>query len=181
MGGELRFVLMRGEAGVGKSRLGRGLLARHRDATGIVAQAYPLASSAAFGLWIEALDQGLRDLCDDEAGAMCGDLLDVVLATSRPADLAAHDVAAQVLFELDQDALLSRLEVTVLALRRHRAGRGGDRASPAERAGGLARRALTGQSAVRHRPAAGPDGSATRSRHQRVTGRARAPATSVTP
>ena len=188
MGGEFRFVLMLGEAGVGKSRLGRELLARHRDATGIVAQAYPLASSAAFGLWIEALDQVLRDLPDDDVVAMCGGLLDdlaslfhrvalvrgsvperdpplprllqglagligavsrrrplvvllddvhfadasswqalryfarhlddarlLVLATSRPAELAAYDVAAQVLFELDQDALLSRLEVAALA------------------------------------------------------------------
>ena len=39
----------------------------------------------------------------------------LVLATSRPAELAGHDVAAQVLFELDQDALLSRLEVAPLA------------------------------------------------------------------
>src|SRR4029453_16750458 len=39
----------------------------------------------------------------------------LVLATSRPAELAGHDVAAQVLFDLDQDALLSRLEVAPLA------------------------------------------------------------------
>jgi hypothetical protein len=67
---------MLGEAGVGKSRLGRELLARHHDVTGIVAQAYPLASSAAFGLWIEALDRVLRDLPDDEVVEMCGGLLD---------------------------------------------------------------------------------------------------------
>jgi DNA-binding NarL/FixJ family response regulator len=185
--GEFRLVLMLGEAGVGKSRLGRELLARHHDVTGLVAQAYPLASSAAFGLWIEVLDQVLRGLTDDEVVEVCGGLLDdlaslfhrvalvrgsvperdpplprllqglagligsvsrrrplvvllddvhfadasswqalryfarhlddarlLVLATSRPADLAAHDVAAQVLFELDQDALLSRLEIGAL-------------------------------------------------------------------
>ena len=39
----------------------------------------------------------------------------LVLATSRPAELADHDVAAPVLFELDQDALLARLEVPALA------------------------------------------------------------------
>ena len=39
----------------------------------------------------------------------------LVIATSRPAELAGHEVAAQVLFDLDQDALLSRLEVTPLA------------------------------------------------------------------
>ena len=39
----------------------------------------------------------------------------LVLATSRPAELERHDVAAQVLFELDQDALLTRLHVAPLA------------------------------------------------------------------
>jgi DNA-binding CsgD family transcriptional regulator len=187
MGGEFRLVLLLGEAGVGKSRLGRELLARQREVTGLVAQAYPLASSAAFGLWIEAVDRFLRSLSDDEVVELCGGLLDdlaslfhrvalvrgsvperdpplprllqglaglirnvsqrrpivvllddvhfadasswqalryfarhlddarlLVLATSRPADLAAHDVAAQVLFELGQDALLTRLEVAPL-------------------------------------------------------------------
>jgi len=182
--GEFRLVLLLGEPGVGKSRLGRELLARHREGTGLVAQAYPLASSAAFGLWIEAVDRFLRPLPDEEVVELCGGLLDdlaslfhrvalvrgavperdpplprllqglaglignvarrrplvvllddvhfadasswqalryfarhlddarlLVVATSRPAELAGHDVAAQVLFELGQDALLSRLEV----------------------------------------------------------------------
>lgn len=38
----------------------------------------------------------------------------LVIATSRPAELAAHDVAAQVLFDLEQDELLSRVEVAPL-------------------------------------------------------------------
>jgi hypothetical protein len=186
--GEFRLVLLLGDAGVGKSRLGRGLLAAHREVTGLLAQAYPLASSAAFGLWIEAVDRFLRPLSDDEVVELCGGLLDdlaslfhrvalvrgsvperdpplprllqglarlignvsrrrplvvllddvhfadasswqalryfarhlddarlLVVVTSRPAELAAHDVAAQVLFELGQDALLSRLEVAALA------------------------------------------------------------------
>jgi ATP/maltotriose-dependent transcriptional regulator MalT len=185
--GEFRLVLLLGDAGVGKSRLGRELLRTHREVTGLVAQAYPLASSAAFGLWIEAVDRFLRPLSDDEVVELCGGLLDdlaslfhrvalvrgsvperdpplprllqglaglignvtrrrplavllddvhfadasswqalryfgrhlddarlLVVATSRPAELAAHDVAAQVLFELGQDALLSRLEVGAL-------------------------------------------------------------------
>ena len=186
--GNLRIVLMTGEAGVGKSRIGRELLARHREATGLVAQAYPLAASAAFGLWTEALDPFLQPLPDEEVIELCGGLLDdlailfhrvalvrgsvpdrdpplprllqglaglvgnvlrrtplvvllddvhwadasswealryfarhlddarlLVLATTRPAELAGHDVAAPVLFELDQDALLSRVEVGALA------------------------------------------------------------------
>ena len=186
--GEFRVVLLLGEAGVGKSRLAREVLSRHGEVTGLVAQAYPLAASAAFGLWTEAVDPFLRSLSDAEVVELCGGLLDdlaslfhrvalvrgsvperdpplprllqgvagllgalsqrrplvvllddvhfadasswqalryfarhlddarlLVLATSRPAELAGHDVAAQVLFELDQDALLSRLEVAPLA------------------------------------------------------------------
>ena len=186
--GEFRLVLLLGEAGVGKSRLARELLARHREVTGLVAQAYPLAASAAFGLWTEAVDPFLRTRSDGEVVELCGGLLDdlaslfhrvalvrgsvperdpplprllqglagllgnvarrtplvvllddvhfadasswealryfarhlddarlLVLATSRPAELAGHEVAAQVLFELGQDALLSRLEVAALA------------------------------------------------------------------
>jgi DNA-binding CsgD family transcriptional regulator len=186
--GEFRLVLLLGEAGVGKSRLGRELLSRHREVTGLVGQAYPLAASAAFGLWTEAVDPFLRSRSDGDVVELCGGLLDdlaslfhrvalvrgsvpgrdpplprllqglagllgnvsrgtplvvllddvhfadasswealryfarhlddarlLVIATSRPAELAGHEVAAQVLFDLDQDALLSRLEVTPLA------------------------------------------------------------------
>lgn len=188
--GNFRLVLLLGEAGVGKTRLGRELLARHPEATGLVAQAYPLAASAAFGLWTEALDPFLQPLSDDEVVDLCGGLLDdlaslfhrvalvrgsvpdrdpplprvlqglagllgkvlrrtplvvllddvhladassweavryfarhlddarlLVVATARPADLARHEVAAPVLFELEQDALLTRLEVGALARR----------------------------------------------------------------
>ena len=38
----------------------------------------------------------------------------LVVATSRPADLAGQEVAAQALFELDEDGFLQRLEVTPL-------------------------------------------------------------------
>ena len=74
--GDFRLVLLPGEAGVGKSRLGRELLARHPEATGLVAQAYPLAASAAFGLWTEALDPFLQSLPEDEVVELCGGLLD---------------------------------------------------------------------------------------------------------
>lgn len=187
--GDFRVVLLVGEAGVGKSRLGRELLARHPEVTGLVAQAYPLAASAAFALWTDALDPFLQPLSDRDVVELCGGLLDdlaslfhrvalvrgavpdrdpplprllagltqllgnvlrrtplvvllddvhsadpsswealryfarhlddarlLVIATSRPAELAHHDTAAPVLFELDQDALLSRIEVQALAL-----------------------------------------------------------------
>jgi len=186
--GNFRLVLLTGEAGVGKSRLGRELLRRRPEAAGLVAQAYPLATSAAFGLWTEALDPFLQPLGDDEVVELCGGLLDdlaslfhrvalvrgsvperdpplprllqglagllgnvlrrtplvvllddvhfadasswealryfarhlddarlLVLATTRPSELAGNDIAAPVLFGLDQDALLSRVEVGSLA------------------------------------------------------------------
>ena len=188
--GNFRLVLLLGEAGVGKSRLGRELLLRHPETTGLVARAYPLAASAAFGLWTEALGPFLQPLPDDEVVDLCGGLLDdlasvfhrvalvrgsvperdpplprvlqglagllgkvlrrtplvvllddvhladassweavryfarhlddarmLVIATARPAELARHEVAAPVLFELEQDSLLTRLEVGALPRR----------------------------------------------------------------
>ncbi len=182
--GELRVVLAVGEAGIGKSRLARELLARRGNATGLFGRAYPLGASAAFGLWIEALAPALDALSDDELVDACGGPLDdlsslflrvatvrgsvperdppaprllqglarlmanlsqraavvavlddvhfadasswealryfsrhlddarlLVIATSRPEELAAHEIAAQVLFELDEDGLMSRLQL----------------------------------------------------------------------
>jgi hypothetical protein len=186
-GGEFRVVLLSGEAGVGKSRLSRELLARHPEAAGMFARAHPLGVTAAFGVWAEAIDPLLRDRSDAQVTAACGGVLDdlaslfhrvavirgslpdrepplprllqglaallrnlatqaaviavlddvhfadasswealryfarhlddtrlLVVATSRPADLAGQEVAAQALFELDEDGFLQRLEVRAL-------------------------------------------------------------------
>ncbi len=55
--GEFRVVLLSGEAGVGKSRLSRELLARHPEAAGMFARAHPLGVTAAFGVWTAAIDR----------------------------------------------------------------------------------------------------------------------------
>jgi DNA-binding CsgD family transcriptional regulator len=185
--GEFRVVLLSGEAGVGKSRLGRELLDRHPEVAGMFARAHPLGVTAAFGVWTEAIDPLLLGRSDRQVVAACGGLLDdlaslfhrvavirgslpdrepplprllqglaallrnlasqapviavlddvhfadasswealryfarhlddtrlLVVATSRPADLAGQEVAAQALFELDEDGFLQRLEVVPL-------------------------------------------------------------------
>jgi hypothetical protein len=185
--GEFRVVLLSGEAGVGKSRLGRELLARHPEAVSMFARAHPLGVTAAFGVWADAIDPLLQNQSDRQVMALCGGLLDdlaslfqrvavirgslpdrepplprlrqglaallrnlagqapviavlddvhfadassweslryfarnlddirlLVVATSRPADLAGQEVAAQALFELDEDEFLQRLEVSPL-------------------------------------------------------------------
>jgi DNA-binding CsgD family transcriptional regulator/tetratricopeptide (TPR) repeat protein len=182
--GELRVALVLGDPGVGKSRLGRELLARHRELGGLFARGHELGSSAAFGLWIEAVAPALEALSDRELIDACGGWLDdlaslfvrvagvrgavpdrdppvprllqglalllgnlartapltvvlddvhfadasswealryfarhlddarlLVVATSRPAELSGHEIAPQVLFELDEDGLMSRLEL----------------------------------------------------------------------
>jgi hypothetical protein len=74
--GEFRVALLSGEAGVGKSRLGRELLARHPETAGMFARAHPLGVTAAFGVWAEAIDPLLQGRSDGQVMAACGGLLD---------------------------------------------------------------------------------------------------------
>jgi class 3 adenylate cyclase len=73
--GEFRCVLLVGEPGVGKTRLGAELLARHGEAiTGLAARAHPLGATSAFGVWAEALERHLRarDAPDTSKGSAPG-------------------------------------------------------------------------------------------------------------
>jgi class 3 adenylate cyclase/tetratricopeptide (TPR) repeat protein len=75
--GELRTVLILGEPGVGKTRLGRELLSRHGDRTlAMSARAYPFGETSAFGLWAEAFEGCLRRLSRDEVADLCRDSMD---------------------------------------------------------------------------------------------------------
>jgi len=76
-GGEFRCVLLVGEPGVGKTRLGAELLARHReDIIGLSARAHSLGTTSAFGVWAEALERHLRALDGGDIEWLCAGFLD---------------------------------------------------------------------------------------------------------
>lgn len=187
--GEFGVVLLAGEPGIGKTRLAAELLGRAAEnAITLSARAHTMASTDAFGLWVEALDPYLQELGDDQVADLCGGFLDdlaglfhrvaavrgarssadaprprllagltrligglaareplvvllddahwadasswevlrhlarqlddsalLILLTARRLELAEHEIASQVLFELDQDGLLTRLELGTLS------------------------------------------------------------------
>src|SRR5581483_5536697 len=59
--GEFRWLLVVGDAGVGKSRLAAATLAQP-GVLGLTARAYPLGATDSFGVWLEALEGHLRGL-----------------------------------------------------------------------------------------------------------------------
>jgi hypothetical protein len=70
-------VLVRGEPGVGKTRLADELVRRHpRGVISLSARAHPLAAAATFGLWADGLEPILRPLPADEVARLCGGFLD---------------------------------------------------------------------------------------------------------
>ena len=60
--GQLRFMLLLGDPGMGKTRLAAEVAARRHNVVKLSARAYPLGTTAALGLWIEALERQLRTL-----------------------------------------------------------------------------------------------------------------------
>ncbi len=77
--GQLRFVLLLGDPGMGKTRLAAEVAARRHDVVTLSARAYPLGTTAALGLWVEALERHLRTLD-------CADVIEL-------AGESAHDLA----------------------------------------------------------------------------------------
>src|SRR5438445_12814140 len=82
--GELRCVLLTGDAGVGKTSLANDVVVRHAPgATILSARARPPGGVAAFGLWAEALDTYLRELSPAEITELCGGPLDDLASLLR--------------------------------------------------------------------------------------------------
>jgi class 3 adenylate cyclase len=75
--GEFRCVLLSGDPGVGKTRLASEFLSRQdKAAPALLARAYPFSTTAAFGVWGDALDRHLRSLGPDDVSRLCGGFLD---------------------------------------------------------------------------------------------------------
>src|SRR5437867_7596001 len=75
--GEFRCVLLSGDPGVGKTRLTSEFLSRQDKSTpALLARAYPFSTTAAFGVWGDALDRHLRSLGPDDVSRLCGGFLD---------------------------------------------------------------------------------------------------------
>lgn len=113
--GEFRCVLMVADPGVGKTRLGAELLARHPEVLGLFARAYPLGGTASFGLWAEALDRHLRGLAPEEVRELCGGFLDDLAALVRAVAAVRGSVPER---QPARSGLLEALSITVANLAR---------------------------------------------------------------
>jgi predicted ATPase len=71
--GQLRVVLLLGDPGLGKTRLAAEVAARRHDIVTLSARAYPLGTTAALGLWVEALERHLRTLDGEDVIALAGE------------------------------------------------------------------------------------------------------------
>jgi ATP/maltotriose-dependent transcriptional regulator MalT len=88
--GQLRVVLLLGDPGMGKTRLAAEVAARRHDIVRLSARAYPLGTTAALGLWVEALERHLRTLDGADVIALAGesarDLAVVLPSVGRAVD-----------------------------------------------------------------------------------------------
>jgi class 3 adenylate cyclase len=114
--GEFSCVLVVGEPGVGKTRLASELLARHRNhILGLSARAYPLGTTASFGLWAEALERHLRGLAPTEVSRLCGGFLGDLAGLLRSVAAAHGSVPEE---EVPRLNLLEGLAVVLFHLAR---------------------------------------------------------------
>lgn len=86
--GQLRVVLLLGDAGIGKSRLAAEFLTRNRErALALCARAHPLGETSSFGVWGEALESHLRGHDAAYVSEVCEGFLDDVAVLIRSAAL----------------------------------------------------------------------------------------------
>lgn len=71
--GQLRVVLLLGDPGMGKTRLATEVAARRHDIVTLSARAFPLGTTAALGLWVEALERHLRTLDGGDVIELAGE------------------------------------------------------------------------------------------------------------
>jgi DNA-binding CsgD family transcriptional regulator len=91
--GQLRVVLLLGDAGIGKSRLAAEFLARNRErALTLSARAHPLGETSSFGVWAEALESHLRGRDALYISEVCEGFLDDVAVLIRSAALVRGGV-----------------------------------------------------------------------------------------
>ena len=84
--GEFRIVLLLADAGMGKTRLARELLAKSAGgALGLSARGHTLGGTTSFGLWAEAFEGHLRGLDSSEVAGLCGGFVDDLGALLRSA------------------------------------------------------------------------------------------------
>lgn len=88
--GHLGVTLITAPAGVGKTRLlTEFVAARARGSTALQGRAYPLGTTDALGVWIDALESHLRTLLAEEVRALCGPALNDLAAVLPSARFAA--------------------------------------------------------------------------------------------
>ncbi len=82
--GQLRVVLLLGDAGMGKSRLASEFLARNRERVlALSARAHTLGETSSFGVWAEALESHLRGRDAPYISEICEGFLDDVAVLIR--------------------------------------------------------------------------------------------------
>ena len=118
MTGEMRFVLITGDQGLGKTRLVEHFLERQRRRMVILAaRASPFSATTPFGVWVEAIEGHFRQIPSGTILAFCGDRAETLSALLPSVATAQSDAPR----ELPARAwLLDGLTVLMSGLARER-------------------------------------------------------------